>query len=70
MMTCQVGRGLSVPSLMSYAEVAAELGVSIPTIHNWVRKGRIPEPVEISPVCRRWPVDVIRPVLDRIKSER
>jgi prophage regulatory protein len=36
-------------------EIAEAFGVSRNTVWRWVREGRLPEPVRISPGCTRWP---------------
>lgn len=47
------------------AEIAASyLGVSRATIYRWVREGRLPEPVEVSPKIKGWHQEELRRFAD------
>ncbi|MGQ7242941.1 helix-turn-helix transcriptional regulator [Salinicola sp. V024] len=39
---------------LSVKQVATRYGVSVPTVWNWARDGRIPAPIKISTCCTRW----------------
>jgi predicted DNA-binding transcriptional regulator AlpA len=49
-----VGAGVRPPSYMSRKELAWELSVSESTIDEFVRRGIIPPPIQLSPGCVRW----------------
>lgn len=40
-------------------DLAARYSVSRSTIWRWVRRGLLPEPVQISNCCTRWKLDAI-----------
>jgi prophage regulatory protein len=40
--------------LVSRAEIAAFAGVSKMTAYHWMRQGKLPKPIRISPRCIRW----------------
>lgn len=40
-------------------DVAARLGVSIPTVWRWVSRGALPRPVKLSPRASAWRVSVV-----------
>jgi hypothetical protein len=56
--------------MWTYARVATELGMSVPSVRAWVKAGKLPPPLVISPVCRRWPVEQIRLAVEKIKATR
>lgn len=43
------------PAWMSIPDVAADLGVSDVTLWRWIRQGRFPRPVKLSPGITRIP---------------
>ena len=45
--------------LLKVSEVQARLGISRPTIYNWMETGRLPRPIKFSAKCVRWPESVI-----------
>jgi prophage regulatory protein len=40
--------------LVSRAEIARHYAVSKMTVYHWMRQGRIPQPIRLSPRCIRW----------------
>jgi excisionase family DNA binding protein len=38
--------------LLSYEQLAKEIGVAVPTLYEWVRKGRIPSPIYLGSIPR------------------
>lgn len=55
--------------LMRRKDLADALQVSIGTVDNMRREGRLPEPVEISPRCIGWPRKVIESWLEEQWSQ-
>jgi predicted DNA-binding transcriptional regulator AlpA len=47
------------------AQVARAFGVSVPTLYNWIKDGRLPKPEKDGTRVTRWPVAVIREYLAR-----
>jgi len=45
---------VALPRLLTYEEVAEYFGVSVRTVYNWVRVGKLPQPIN-----RRWSEAVI-----------
>jgi predicted DNA-binding transcriptional regulator AlpA len=39
---------------VSRAEIARRYNVSYMAVYGWMRRGRIPQPVRLSPHCLRW----------------
>ncbi len=44
-------------------EVAAIIGVSRQSVHEWVQKGKLPKPVRINDQVSGWPAAVIRDLI-------
>ena len=42
------------PRYLSMSEWTQLVGVSIQTGHRWVREGKWPKPIRLSPKCVRW----------------
>jgi predicted DNA-binding transcriptional regulator AlpA len=47
------------------AQVAHAFGVSVPTLYNWIKDGKLPKPEKDGTRITRWPVAVIREYLAR-----
>ena len=45
-------------------DIADAMGVSRNTVWRWVRDGRLPEPVRLSPGCSRWPESAIATLIN------
>ncbi len=45
------------------------LGVSNTTLHYWIKSGKAPKGILLSPRCRVWPVAEIRALLSKIEEE-
>lgn len=56
--------------LLRRQDLASALQVSVGTIDNMRRDGRLPEPIEISPRCIGWPKSVIEHWLDTQWNEQ
>lgn len=55
--------------LLTVKEVAAIIGVSVPTIWRWTRAGTIPMPVKLGGMSR-WPRSEILNVIKEAKANR
>ncbi len=44
----------STDEFYNVSSLAAYLGVTRETIRRWIKSGRLPEPITISPIVRRW----------------
>lgn len=44
---------------LSDRDLSRKYGVSRSTIWRWVKEGRLPEPVKISPGTTRWPLSAV-----------
>lgn len=58
-----------VDPLLAVREVAALLGVSVPTVYRGVAAGTLPRPVKIG-AASRWPRSEIRAFIERAKAAR
>lgn len=39
--------------------VAGALGITISTLYNWLRDGRFPKPIQLTPRCVVWTKDTV-----------
>lgn len=56
--------------MMRCNQVAARLGVSIPTIWRWAADGVLPRPVKLSPRVAAWRVSTIEAFVAEREAER
>lgn len=42
------------PKYLSAKQVAEMFSISRVTVWRWVRSGRLPTPIKLSPSCSRW----------------
>lgn len=40
---------VTVPNILTVTQTAERLGVAIPTVHDWIREGRLPHAYQLSP---------------------
>lgn len=52
-------------NLYGVAEIAAALGARPPTVAQWHRRGRLPQPDEVLAMGPVWYADTIRPWIDK-----
>src|SRR5438067_2529623 len=50
------------------AELARRLGVCVPTVLRWIKKGRLPRPCRLNRQFYAWPEEAIAPIIDRLKA--
>ncbi|RHW22683.1 helix-turn-helix transcriptional regulator [Pseudomonas jilinensis] len=48
------------PQYITDVQIAAAFAVSRSTVWRWVKEGRLPQPVKLSPGCTRWRLDQIQ----------
>ena len=57
----------SVPWVLRPQDLAARLGVSLSTVHRWVRNGALPPPRRLGGGTKGWPTDEVWRALLRFK---
>lgn len=55
--------------MLTPAEVALRFGVSVRTLSNWSREGRIPEPLRLSPRTVRFSGDDLNIAIGQFRAE-
>ena len=55
--------------LLSSRDAARRLGVSIPTLHNWRKRGVGPRVVKLSDSLYKWPESEIEKMLQPMEME-
>lgn len=57
---------LAEDALISRAEFAARLGISLATLHRWIANGTIPAPVRIGRRHSVWHASEVKATLERL----
>lgn len=55
--------GLPYHGLVRLPQILTVIPVSRATLYNWIKSGKLPQPVKIGPRCVAWPVEVVRALL-------
>jgi len=55
--------------LVSAEELARLLSVSTVTIYDWVRKGKLPQPIRFGRRCSRWRLSEVEAAIDRLAQQ-
>lgn len=58
------------PALLNVHDVAARYGVSEQTIWHWMRIGRFPQPMRLTPGCSRWTLAMLETHEAELNGER
>jgi len=57
---------LPASAMLSAADLAGMMGVSLNTVWRWAKAGRLPAPLRIGPNTTRWKAGEVRAALDRL----
>lgn len=53
-------------AMLSAADLAGMMGVSLNTVWRWAKAGRLPAPRRIGPNTTRWMAGEVRAAIDRL----